>query len=70
MHEQQELSFLQRFISFANQNLAVLSVKQISFFLEFLMFYEVYRQVSESAFRYSGGFLGGLGPIPIKKCDE
>ena len=39
-HEQQELPFLQMFISFANQNLVILCVKRISFFLEFLMLYE------------------------------
>ena len=45
MPEQQELPFLQVFISFANQNLAVLCVKRISFFLEFLMLYEAYTRV-------------------------
>ena len=39
-HEQQELPFLQMFISFAKQNLAVLCVKRISFFL--VLLYEVY----------------------------
>ena len=32
------------FISFAYQNLAVLCVKRMSFFLEILMLYEVYTQ--------------------------
>ena len=33
-----ELPFLQMFISFAYQNVAILCVKRISFFLEFFMF--------------------------------
>ena len=41
-HEQQELPFLQTFISFANQNIAVLYMKRISFFLKILMLQEVY----------------------------
>ena len=43
-YDQQELLFFQMFIIFANQNLAVLCVKRILFFLEFLMFYEVYSE--------------------------
>ena len=43
-HEQQELLFLQTFISFANLNLAILCVKRISFFLEILILYEVYKE--------------------------
>ena len=39
-HEQQELPFLQMFISFGNQNLAVLCRKRFSSFLEFFMLYE------------------------------
>ena len=39
--EEQELPFLQILISISNQDLAVLCVKRISFFLEFLMLYEV-----------------------------
>ena len=43
-HKQQQLPFLQMFISIACQNIAVLCVKRISFFLEIFMLYvyEVY----------------------------
>ena len=46
-HEQQELPFLQMFISFGYQNLAILCLKRPwKFFLEILMLYEVYRKIS------------------------
>ena len=41
-HKQQDLPFLQMFISFVYENLAFLCEKRISFLLRILMVYEVY----------------------------
>ena len=50
-HEQQELPFLQMFITFANQNLAVLRPwNGFCFFLEFLMLYKVYGNMLDGGY--------------------